>query len=92
MALGPVTVGNGVVFVASMDLNPAEADDVFALDALTGNVCGPICGELGCRAPAVAGNSIYWGSRIQPLWPVVGHRQQQECSLFRSTRVEGDLA
>ena len=72
MALGPVTVGNGVVFVASMDLNP-QKPTMFALDALTGNVLWSYAaGSSVIAAPAIAGNSIYWGSGYSHFGPSLG--------------------
>jgi polyvinyl alcohol dehydrogenase (cytochrome) len=62
MALGPTSVANGVVFAGSM--NPAlGAPTMFALDASTGNILWSFApGSSVVAAPAIVGDSVYWGS------------------------------
>lgn len=62
MGLGPASVANGVVFAASMDPNPAN-QTMFALDARTGDVLWSFAaGSSVVAAPAIVGNSVYWGA------------------------------
>jgi polyvinyl alcohol dehydrogenase (cytochrome) len=62
MALGPASAANGVVFVGSMDRNPLNPT-MFALNASTGNVLWSYApGSSVVAAPAIAGDSMYWGS------------------------------
>jgi polyvinyl alcohol dehydrogenase (cytochrome) len=62
MALGPASVANGVVFVGSMDVNP-QSPTMFALSAATGEVLWSyVAGSSVIAAPAISGNSVYWGS------------------------------
>ncbi len=62
MGLGPASVANGVVYVGSMDPNPA-APTMFALDAKTGKVLWSfVAGSSVIAGPAIVGNFIYWGS------------------------------
>jgi polyvinyl alcohol dehydrogenase (cytochrome) len=62
MGLGPASVANGVVFSASMDSNPANRN-MFALDARTGDVLWSFAaGSSVVSAPAIVGNSVYWGA------------------------------
>jgi hypothetical protein len=62
MALGPATVGNGVLFVGSMD-KVASNPTMFALDGATGGVLwGFSPGATVNAAPAIDGDSIYWGT------------------------------
>jgi polyvinyl alcohol dehydrogenase (cytochrome) len=62
MGLGPASVANGVVFAASMDSNPAN-QTMFALDARTGDVLWSFAaGSSVVAAPAIVGNSVYWGA------------------------------
>jgi polyvinyl alcohol dehydrogenase (cytochrome) len=62
MAFGPASVSNGVVFVGSMDTNP-QNPTMFALSAATGAVLWSfVPGSSVAAAPAISGNSIYWGS------------------------------
>jgi polyvinyl alcohol dehydrogenase (cytochrome) len=61
-ALGPASVANGVVFVGSMDVNPLNPT-MFALSAATGEVLWSFAaGSSVIAAPAISGNSVYWGS------------------------------
>ena len=61
-ALGPSSVTNGVVFVGSMDTNPAKPT-MFALDAATGTVIWSYAtGSSVASSPAIVGDSIYWGA------------------------------
>ena len=67
MALGPASAANGVVFVGSMDTTP-QNPTMFALDASTGNVLWSyIAGSSVNAAPAIVGDSIYWGSGYRKL-------------------------
>jgi polyvinyl alcohol dehydrogenase (cytochrome) len=67
MALGPASAANGVVFAGSMDKNPLNPT-MFALDASTGNVLWSyVAGSSVNAAPAIAGDSIYWGSGYSKL-------------------------
>lgn len=67
MGLGPASVANKVVFVGSMDLNPANPT-MFALDAKTGNILWSfVAGSSVIAGPAIVGNSIYWGSGYRRL-------------------------
>jgi polyvinyl alcohol dehydrogenase (cytochrome) len=62
MALGPASVANGVVFVGSMDVDAAHPT-MFALSAATGQVLwSHVAGSSVNAAPAISGNSVYWGS------------------------------
>jgi polyvinyl alcohol dehydrogenase (cytochrome) len=62
MALGPVSVANGVVFGGSMDRGPGNAT-MFALDARTGKILWSYpSGSSVVAAPAIVGNTVYWGS------------------------------
>jgi polyvinyl alcohol dehydrogenase (cytochrome) len=72
MALGPVSVANGVVFAGSMD-EAATNPTMFALDARTGKVLWSfVTGSSVNAGPAIAGNSLYWGSGYALLGPAVG--------------------
>jgi polyvinyl alcohol dehydrogenase (cytochrome) len=67
MALGPASAANGVVFAGSMDVNP-QNPTMFALDASSGNVLWSyVAGSSVNAAPAIAGDSIYWGSGYSKL-------------------------
>jgi polyvinyl alcohol dehydrogenase (cytochrome) len=67
MALRPASAANGVVFAGSMDTNPLNPT-MFALDASTGNVLWSyVAGSSVMAAPAIAGDSIYWGSGYRKL-------------------------
>ncbi|HKI14225.1 MAG TPA: PQQ-binding-like beta-propeller repeat protein [Roseiarcus sp.] len=69
MALGPASVANGVVFVGSMDVNP-QNPTIFALSAATGEVLWSfVAGSSVIAAPAISGNSVYWGSGYSRLGP-----------------------
>jgi polyvinyl alcohol dehydrogenase (cytochrome) len=62
MALGPATVGADVVYVGSMDTNPSHPT-MFALNAGTGQILWSFAaGSSVNAAPAIVGNSLYWGS------------------------------
>jgi polyvinyl alcohol dehydrogenase (cytochrome) len=72
MGLGPASVGNGVVFVGSMDTNPANPT-MFALDAATGNVLwSHAAGSSVIAGPAIVGDTIYWGSGYGRFGPQLG--------------------
>jgi len=70
MALGPASVAGGVVFAGSMDPLTRTTDPtgkphptMFALDAKTGNILWQYeAGSSVNAAPAIVGNSVYWGS------------------------------
>jgi polyvinyl alcohol dehydrogenase (cytochrome) len=67
MALGPVSVANGVVFGASMDEAPVNPT-MFALDARTGKILwSHVTGSSVIAGPAIVGNSLYWGSGYSHL-------------------------
>jgi len=61
-ALSPPSVANGVVFVGSMDTT-ATNPTMFALDARSGSILWSFAaGSSVIAAPAIVGDSIYWGS------------------------------
>ena len=65
MGLGPASVGNGVVFVGSMDNTPTPNPNptMFALNAATGAILWQYApGSSVNAAPAIVGNMIFWGS------------------------------
>jgi polyvinyl alcohol dehydrogenase (cytochrome) len=67
MALGPVSVANGVVFGGSMDPAPGNPT-MFALDARTGKILWSyITGASVVAGPAIVGNSVYWGAGYRRL-------------------------
>jgi polyvinyl alcohol dehydrogenase (cytochrome) len=60
--LAPVTVANGVAYVASM-AKLATQDQMFALDAATGAILWRFSAGSSVNAgPAVVNGSVYWGS------------------------------
>jgi polyvinyl alcohol dehydrogenase (cytochrome) len=60
--LAPVTVANGVLYAASM-AKKMEGDDMYALDAATGQILWSYnAGSSVNAAPAVANGSVYWGT------------------------------
>jgi polyvinyl alcohol dehydrogenase (cytochrome) len=60
--LAPVSVANGVAYVASM-ANVATQDQMFALDAATGTILWRFSAGSSVNAgPAVVNGSVYWGS------------------------------
>jgi polyvinyl alcohol dehydrogenase (cytochrome) len=62
MALGPAAVANGVVFAGSMDPTPGNPT-MFALNAANGQILWSFAaGSSVNAAPAIVGNSLYWGS------------------------------
>ncbi len=72
MGLGPASVGNGVVFVGSMDTNPANPT-MFALDAENGKVLWSFAaGSSVISGPAIVGNTIYWGAGYGRFGPDLG--------------------
>jgi polyvinyl alcohol dehydrogenase (cytochrome) len=72
MALGPASAADGVVFAGSMDVNPASPT-MFALDAKTGAILWQyVAGSSVVAAPAIVGNSIYWGSGYGRFGPSLG--------------------
>jgi polyvinyl alcohol dehydrogenase (cytochrome) len=73
LALGPVSVANGVVFGATMDQTPTNPT-MFALDAKTGNILWSYAaGSSVVAGPAIVGNSVYWGSGYSHLGPHFGN-------------------
>ncbi len=72
MGLGPASVAGGVVFVGSMDPNPANPT-MFALDAGSGKVLWSfVTGSSVNAGPAIVGGSVYWGSGYGHLGPTLG--------------------
>jgi polyvinyl alcohol dehydrogenase (cytochrome) len=62
MALGAVSVAGGVVFGGSMDKNIANPT-MFAMDASSGAILWSFAaGSPVVAAPAIVGDSVYWGS------------------------------
>ena len=62
MALGPLSVANGIVYAGSMDTKAADPT-MFALDATSGAILWSFAaGSSVNAAPAVVGNSLYWGA------------------------------
>jgi polyvinyl alcohol dehydrogenase (cytochrome) len=60
------------VFVGSMDLDPSHPT-MFALDAHSGTVLWSFApGSSVIAGPAIAGNSLYWGSGYGHLGPTLG--------------------
>jgi polyvinyl alcohol dehydrogenase (cytochrome) len=60
--LGPLAVGNGVVFAGSM-AGAATAPTMFALDAATGNTLWSFAAGASVNAGAtLAGGTVFWGS------------------------------
>jgi polyvinyl alcohol dehydrogenase (cytochrome) len=59
MAMGPMTVANGVVFAGSMD----QRGHFYAFDAATGQIRWSFAsGGSSMSAPSVANGVLYWGS------------------------------
>jgi polyvinyl alcohol dehydrogenase (cytochrome) len=62
MALGPASVAGGVVFAGSMERDPTKPS-MFALGGETGQILWSfVAGSSVVAAPAIVGNSLYWGS------------------------------
>jgi polyvinyl alcohol dehydrogenase (cytochrome) len=62
MALGAASVAGGVVFGGSMDTD-ATKPTMFALDARSGKILWSFAaGSPVVAAPAIVGDSVYWGS------------------------------
>jgi len=62
MALGPLSVANGVVYGGSMDTNAADPT-MFALDAASGAILWSFAaGSSVNAAPAIVGSTLYWGT------------------------------
>jgi polyvinyl alcohol dehydrogenase (cytochrome) len=60
--LAPVTVANGVLYASSM-AKLASQDQMFALDAATGEILWEFgAGSSVNAGPAVVGGTVYWGS------------------------------
>ncbi len=70
-ALGPVSEAGGVVFAGSMD--PSASDpDMFALDANSGQILWSFdAGSSVNAAPAIVGDTLYWGSGYSHLGPAL---------------------
>jgi polyvinyl alcohol dehydrogenase (cytochrome) len=72
MALGPASAIGGVVFVGSMDTNPANPT-MFALNAATGNVLWSyVAGSSVNAGPATDGAIVFWGSGYSHFGPLLG--------------------
>jgi polyvinyl alcohol dehydrogenase (cytochrome) len=72
MGLGPASVAGGIVFVGSMDPNPADPT-MFALDSRSGKVLWSFAAGSSVNAgPAIVGDSVYWGSGYGHLGPTLG--------------------
>ncbi len=57
--LGPVSVANGVVYVASM---AKSGNEMYGLDAATGKILWRFsAGAAVNAAPSIVGDSVYWG-------------------------------
>ena len=67
LALGPVTVANGVVYAPSMAGAP-DSRNMFALDARTGAVLWDFAaGGSVVAGASIVGDTIYWGSGYSNL-------------------------
>ena len=83
MALGPASVAGGVVFAGSM---ATTGQTMFALDASNGNILWSFAaGVPVVGAPAIVGDSVYWGSGPTPILVRLGFRSEQRYSSSRST-------
>jgi polyvinyl alcohol dehydrogenase (cytochrome) len=70
--MGPASVAGGVVFVGSMDANPTNPT-LFALDSRTGKTLWSFAtGSSVVAAPAIVGNSLYWGAGYGHIGPKHG--------------------
>ena len=78
VALGPVAVGNGVVYGESMS-SAANAPTMLALDASTGHVLWSYAAGSSVIAGAtVVQNSVFWGSgysHFGPFYPFTGNNR-----------------
>jgi polyvinyl alcohol dehydrogenase (cytochrome) len=78
IALGPVTVANGVVYGESMSA-AAGANTMFAMDANTGNVLwGFAAGSSVIGGATVVQDTVYWGSgyaHFGPFFPFSGNNK-----------------
>jgi polyvinyl alcohol dehydrogenase (cytochrome) len=62
-ALAPVTSANGVLYASSMAYQSATADQMYALDAKTGEILWSYAAGTSVNSgPAVVDGSVYWGS------------------------------
>jgi polyvinyl alcohol dehydrogenase (cytochrome) len=67
MALSAASVANGVVFAGSMDSNFTNPT-MFGLDAGTGKILWSFAAQSTVvAAPAIVGDSVYWGSGSGPI-------------------------
>jgi polyvinyl alcohol dehydrogenase (cytochrome) len=72
MALAPASSAGGVVFGGSMNTDPA-APTMFALDGSNGKVVWSfVTGSSVIAGPAIAGNTVYWGSGYGHFGPHTG--------------------
>jgi polyvinyl alcohol dehydrogenase (cytochrome) len=72
MALGPVSVANGVVFAGSMNIDPSKPT-MFALDASNGKIIWSFNpGSSVISAPAIVGNMVFWGAGYGHFGPGLG--------------------
>jgi len=78
IALGPVTVGNGVVYGESMFGTPG-ANTMLAMDATTGNVLWSFApGSSVIAGATLVQNTVYWGSgyaHFGPFFPFTGNNK-----------------
>lgn len=62
-ALAPVTSANGILYASSMAYQAATADQMYALDAKTGEILWRFAAGTSVNSgPAVVDGSVYWGS------------------------------
>ena len=77
MALGPVSVANGVVFAGSMNIDSTKPT-MFALDARSGNIIWSFNpGSSVISAPAIVGNMVFWGAGYGHFGPGLGTSNHQ---------------
>jgi polyvinyl alcohol dehydrogenase (cytochrome) len=78
VALGPVTVANGVVYGESMAAN-ASAPTMLALDASNGNILwGYAAGSSVIGGATIVQDTVYWGSgysHFGPFYPFTGNNK-----------------
>jgi polyvinyl alcohol dehydrogenase (cytochrome) len=81
LALGPVTVANGVVYAPSMAGAP-QSQNMLALDAATGAVLWKFAagGSVNAGASIVA-DTVYWGSGYSNL-PIAGFTSNNKFYAF----------
>ena len=78
LALGPVAVGNGVVYGGSMS-GATGANTMLAMDAATGNVLWSYApGSSVIAGATLVQNTVYWGSgyaHFGPFFPFTGNNK-----------------